>query len=170
MLKKPDCSSFFRLSPVGTYSPGKESVVYEMSMQVFPTVPSPTTTHLIGRPEDMILFSPSPRRIYFDEIWWWWWCWRSTWGMPPTQESIEDQFGVWSKRKGWRFRKYWIRFPFFLFSSCWPTRGHMRGGLPRFPTQLQHFPQVDGAKGYLDHRFRAPPAYSRRELIKSSQL
>ena len=39
---------------VGTYSPGKLSVVYEMSMQVLPTVPSPTTTHLIGRPEDMI--------------------------------------------------------------------------------------------------------------------
>ncbi len=39
---------------VGTYSPGKLSVVYEMSMQVFPTVPSPTTTHLMGRPEDIL--------------------------------------------------------------------------------------------------------------------
>lgn len=36
---------------VGTYSPGKLSVVYEISMHVFPTVPSPTTTHLIGLPE-----------------------------------------------------------------------------------------------------------------------
>jgi len=35
---------------VGTYSPGKLSVVYEMSIHVLPTVPSPTTTHLIGRP------------------------------------------------------------------------------------------------------------------------
>ena len=41
---------------MGTYSPGKLSVVYEMSMHVFPTVPSPTTTHLIGRPEDMFFF------------------------------------------------------------------------------------------------------------------
>lgn len=39
---------------VGTYSPGKLSVVYEMSMHVLPTVPSPTTTHLIGRPEDIL--------------------------------------------------------------------------------------------------------------------
>ena len=38
---------------VGTYSPGKLSVVYEISIQVFPTVPSPTTTHFIGRPEDI---------------------------------------------------------------------------------------------------------------------
>lgn len=36
---------------VGTYSPGKLSVVYEMSIHVFPTVPSPTTTHLMGLPE-----------------------------------------------------------------------------------------------------------------------
>lgn len=40
---------------VGTYSPGKLSVVYEINMQVFPTVPSPTTTHFIGRPEDIII-------------------------------------------------------------------------------------------------------------------
>ena len=33
---------------VGTYSPGKELVVYEMSMHVFPTAPSPTTTHFIS--------------------------------------------------------------------------------------------------------------------------
>ena len=32
-------------------------MVYEMSMHVFPTVPSPTTTHLIGRPEDMFFSS-----------------------------------------------------------------------------------------------------------------
>ena len=38
---------------VGTYSPGKLSVVYEISIQVLPTVPSPTTTHFIGRPEDI---------------------------------------------------------------------------------------------------------------------
>lgn len=38
---------------VGTYSPGKLSVVYEISIQVFPTVPSPTTTHFIGRPDDI---------------------------------------------------------------------------------------------------------------------
>ena len=29
-------------------------IVYNMSMHVFPTVPSPTTTHLIGRPEDIL--------------------------------------------------------------------------------------------------------------------
>lgn len=40
---------------VGTYSPGKLSVVYDISIHVFPTVPSPTTTHLIGRPEDISL-------------------------------------------------------------------------------------------------------------------
>lgn len=46
---------------VGTYSPGKLSVVYEMSMQVLPTVPSPTTTHLMGRPDDMMSRrSPNP--------------------------------------------------------------------------------------------------------------
>lgn len=38
---------------VGTYSPGKLSVVYEISIQVLPTVPSPTTTHLMGLPEDI---------------------------------------------------------------------------------------------------------------------
>ena len=42
---------------VGTYSAGKLSVVYEISMQVFPTVPSPTTTHLMGRPDDIVTFS-----------------------------------------------------------------------------------------------------------------
>ena len=36
---------------VGTYSPGKLSVVYDINIHVFPTVPSPTTTHLIGLPE-----------------------------------------------------------------------------------------------------------------------
>lgn len=38
---------------VGTYSPGKLSVVYDISIHVLPTVPSPTTTHLIGLPEDI---------------------------------------------------------------------------------------------------------------------
>jgi len=41
---------------VGTYSPGKLSVVYDINMQVFPTVPSPTTTHFIGLPELMIYY------------------------------------------------------------------------------------------------------------------
>lgn len=45
---------FVNTYTVGTYSPGKLSVVYEINMQVLPTVPSPTTTHLIGRPEDII--------------------------------------------------------------------------------------------------------------------
>lgn len=40
---------------VGTYSPGKLSVVYDISMQVLPTVPSPTTTHFIGLPEDIVI-------------------------------------------------------------------------------------------------------------------
>lgn len=44
-------SQFDETYTVGTYSPGKLSVVYEMSMQVLPTVPSPTTTHLMGLPE-----------------------------------------------------------------------------------------------------------------------
>ena len=39
---------------VGTYSPGKLSVVYDISIHVLPTVPSPTTTHLIGLPEDIV--------------------------------------------------------------------------------------------------------------------
>lgn len=29
------------------------SVVYDISMHVFPTVPSPTTTHFIGLPDDI---------------------------------------------------------------------------------------------------------------------
>lgn len=41
---------------VGTYSPGKLSVVYDISIQVLPTAPSPTTTHLIGLPEDIMTF------------------------------------------------------------------------------------------------------------------
>ena len=32
---------------VGTYSEGNLLVVYEMRRQVFPTAPSPTTTHFI---------------------------------------------------------------------------------------------------------------------------
>ena len=32
---------------VGTYSDGNLLVVYEIRRQVFPTAPSPTTTHLI---------------------------------------------------------------------------------------------------------------------------
>lgn len=32
---------------VGTYSEGNLLVVYEINKQVFPTAPSPTTTHLI---------------------------------------------------------------------------------------------------------------------------
>lgn len=35
---------------VGTYSPGKELEVYEISMHVFPTLPSPTTMTLISCP------------------------------------------------------------------------------------------------------------------------
>lgn len=38
---------------MGTYSPGKLSVVYEINIQVLPTVPSPTTTHFIGLPDDI---------------------------------------------------------------------------------------------------------------------
>ena len=34
---------------VGTYSPGNEFVVYDINMHVFPTDPSPTTTHLMSR-------------------------------------------------------------------------------------------------------------------------
>ena len=48
---------FWLTYTVGTYSAGKLSVVYEISMQVFPTVPSPTTTHLMGRPDDIVTFS-----------------------------------------------------------------------------------------------------------------
>ena len=33
---------------VGTYSPGKELVVYDMSIHVLPTAPSPTTTHFMS--------------------------------------------------------------------------------------------------------------------------
>jgi hypothetical protein len=39
-----------------TYSPGNAFVVYEISKHVFPTAPSPTTTHLIA------CISPCPRR------------------------------------------------------------------------------------------------------------
>ena len=43
---------------VGTYSPGKLSVVYDINIHVFPTVPSPTTTHLIGLPWAMLFSMP----------------------------------------------------------------------------------------------------------------
>ena len=33
---------------VGMYSPGKAFVVYEIRRHVFPTAPSPTTTHFMG--------------------------------------------------------------------------------------------------------------------------
>ena len=33
---------------VGTYSPGNELVVYDMSIHVLPTAPSPTTTHFMS--------------------------------------------------------------------------------------------------------------------------
>ena len=33
---------------VGTYSPGNELVVYDINIHVFPTEPSPTTTHLMS--------------------------------------------------------------------------------------------------------------------------
>lgn len=57
LTKNPLKTRFFRYFTytVGTYSPGKLSVVYEINIQVLPTVPSPTTTHLIGRPEDISL-------------------------------------------------------------------------------------------------------------------
>lgn len=38
-----------KANTVGTYSTGNESVVYDINMHVLPTVPSPTTTHLIWR-------------------------------------------------------------------------------------------------------------------------
>ena len=37
-----------KINTVGTYSPGNLFVVYDMSKHVFPTAPSPTTTHLIA--------------------------------------------------------------------------------------------------------------------------
>lgn len=43
----------YRTYTVGTYSPGKLSVVYDINMHVLPTVPSPTTTHLMGLPVDI---------------------------------------------------------------------------------------------------------------------
>lgn len=52
---------------VGTYSPGKLSVVYEINIHVFPTVPSPTTTHLIGRPEDIM--SVKLIKFYLKHFW-----------------------------------------------------------------------------------------------------
>ena len=42
---------------VGTYSPGKELVVYDINMHVLPTDPSPTTTHLMSRSVLAILLS-----------------------------------------------------------------------------------------------------------------
>lgn len=47
---------------VGTYSPGNEFVVYEMSIQVFPTEPSPTTTHLMS----LSAFAISEERKCYD--------------------------------------------------------------------------------------------------------
>lgn len=44
---------------VGTYSTGNESVVYDISIHVLPTVPSPTTTHLICREGADIRYSDS---------------------------------------------------------------------------------------------------------------
>lgn len=48
---------------VGTYSPGKLSVVYEINMHVLPTVPSPTTTHLMGLPVDICEKTKAKKRI-----------------------------------------------------------------------------------------------------------
>ena len=45
---------------VGTYSPGKELVVYEISIHVLPTEPSPTTTHLMS----LSLFAMAQRMGY----------------------------------------------------------------------------------------------------------
>jgi len=42
---------------VGMYSPGKAFVVYEIRRQVFPTAPSPTTTHFIGYKSVKIKFT-----------------------------------------------------------------------------------------------------------------
>lgn len=50
---------------VGTYSPGKLSVVYEINIHVLPTVPSPTTTHLIGLPEDITLKQIFKEKIHY---------------------------------------------------------------------------------------------------------
>ena len=41
------CINFDVKFTVGTYSDGNLLVVYEIRRQVFPTAPSPTTTHLI---------------------------------------------------------------------------------------------------------------------------
>ena len=55
---------------VGTYSPGKLSVVYDMSIHVLPTVPSPTTTHLIDRDtwdmsaDCLITISPCQKSVF----------------------------------------------------------------------------------------------------------
>ena len=46
----------------------------------------------------------------------------------------------------------------FFFNPADP-QGITQGGLPGFPTQLDIFRRF-GAKGFSDHRFRAPPAYT----------
>lgn len=53
---------------VGTYSPGKLSVVYEINMHVLPTVPSPTTTHLMGLPVDICKKQNTKREIYLSNV------------------------------------------------------------------------------------------------------
>ncbi len=57
---------------VGTYSPGKLSVVYEINMHVLPTVPSPTTTHFIGLPEDIFSYCKLEQRLINKDIYRFW--------------------------------------------------------------------------------------------------
>ena len=51
---------------------------------------------------------------------------------------------------------------FQVFSSCWTARGHMgRSTKNSNPVMTS---SAGDAKGYLDHRFRAPPAYTAQLL------
>ena len=50
-------------------------------MQVLPTVPSPTTTHLIGRPEDMI---------------------------DPSLEPQVEKIGLNAQKTGSQFSRFWV--------------------------------------------------------------
>ena len=70
---------YHRNLPVGIYSLGNFPLVYDMSMQVFPTAPSPTTTHLIIPSFIFSRFNfqsfKSSKHFYFElflrlSIWW----------------------------------------------------------------------------------------------------
>ena len=67
----------------------------------------------------------------------------------------------WSNKPLPGSRKCLIVF-FLFFSSCWSTRGHI-GRSTRNSNPIMTS-SAGGAKGWSDHRFRSPPAYTAQLL------